>query len=645
MPKAAKQPGDFERVFHVFALGALAAAVLDVFLYLRRGPFGTPFVLNIGAELPRAVFYEWHSLALIALPFFILALRARTGHAKIQRGVFIALTFSSLVIEHADNETRRFMGIHLSINYLQTYGNVARAPTAIGQAVADDPGGAFSAYILLLVPLLFLAAAVFLNGRPFVEIGKKTFRGAVACGVVLFYMLPILFWNTAPADSPVHARIKPPAILVFHEVRELFSGERSFDGIQDSIKIFKSLWNRQDKERRWEFTSHTYPLRKSHRGPCPRSEGDPWNFILIQLETFRAKDMRLFNPDLDKEPTPFLDRLGRDPNSAYWPKFFANGLPTVYAFMALHTGLLPHTKKRVATAFTDTNIEALPQFLKRLGYHTAFFSGPDPDWDNERFWLSKWYDHAVFDPTWGEEDRPLFRDAADYLMSRGRKKEPFWTTVVSIANHVPFRSPEPELNIAKGETIFDRLHNTMHYTDDVVREFYETVKNEPWFGRTVLIVLGDHGYDLGDRGWVIGHTNLRHETIWVPLIVHGPHPALPRGAQETVGSHIDVAPTVMELAGACYDNSFMGHSLIRADESLSSAAAVRDENFAFETASFSSYFPKGDKPMIFDRADMMQLSNLYGSEQKIAREHLQTAESLFEVADYVLERDLVAPRQ
>src|SRR3712207_8927091 len=50
-----------------------------------------------------------------------------------------------------------------------------------------------------------------------------------------------------------------------------------------------------------------------------------------------------------------------------------------------------------------------------------------------------------------------------------------------------FRSKGPE----------NAINNTMRYTDDVVREFVESLEKEPWFARTLVIVVGDHGYELG----------------------------------------------------------------------------------------------------------------------------------------------------
>ncbi len=648
-PRPSRERAPMEQATTVFLLGCVAAIALEAALYLRLGPFGTPYAESWWPELGLAAFFECYGLALVSGPFFFLAWVAKQRvPGTPQRSMHvthIAFVIISLIICHADNEIRRFMGIPLTVGFLKTYGRLGNTPAAIGHAVVDDPGGAYSAYLLLVIPLTFFFAAVLLSGRDmFRRLGRRERRAALIFGAFVFYIAPFFYWHVGTAGSPRLEKFRPPALMVVHEIRELFAEERSFARIDEAVREFRRTWKLGDPEDKWVFQSPDYPLSRVHRGPCPKRGDRPWNFVLLQLETFRAQDLKLFNPSLNSEPTPFLDRLGRSSDSAYWPRFYCNGLPTVYAFMALHTGLLPHSEKRAATAFVDTRFDSLPQILRGHGYHTAFFSGPDPDWDNERYWLNQWYDYVVYDPSDGEEDRPLFERAARYLKGRGDEKQPFFAVVASITNHIPFRSPEPELNIESEETIYGRLHNTMRYTDDVVREFFDAIDGEPWFDRTVFLIFADHAYDLGDRGWFIGHTNLRHESTWIPLIVHGKHPAVSEGRQVAVGSHIDIAPTIMELAGICDANSFMGHSLLGADETHTSAVSVRSGNLAFETPAFSIYYPRDEPPRVYDAEDYLQLRPLSDASTKQVAEHFKTAGALSEVSDFVHERDrVVAP--
>jgi arylsulfatase A-like enzyme len=55
----------------------------------------------------------------------------------------------------------------------------------------------------------------------------------------------------------------------------------------------------------------------------------------------------------------------------------------------------------------------------------------------------------------------------------------------------------------------------------------------------------EHGVTAGT------HAGYR-ESTWVPLIIVGEHPRLPRGPQEGVAGLVDVAPTVAGLIGLRY---------------------------------------------------------------------------------------------
>ena len=62
----------------------------------------------------------------------------------------------------------------------------------------------------------------------------------------------------------------------------------------------------------------------------------------------------------------------------------------------------------------------------------------------------------------------------------------------------------------------ERILATTRYTDDVVREFVESLRGEPWFGDTLLVIVGDHGFNLGEHDVPPGRISLYRESIWVP---------------------------------------------------------------------------------------------------------------------------------
>jgi glucan phosphoethanolaminetransferase (alkaline phosphatase superfamily) len=538
------------------------------------------------------------------------------------------------------------MGTHLSIDWIRTYGRIDQTPGVVWESMAQDVGGSYSAIWLGIFIIAFVPIALIVRKRLRYRFSPKITRLLLAGSALLFFVLPIIFWTLVPGGSLRRDKVKPPIVLLYHNILDLLEPQREFPNIDQHIATYQTWWLEGDPTGHWTFNDPDYPLRKTYTGPPVQlDKAQRPNFVFIQLETFRAWNMKLYNPDQALVTTPYMDGMSTSKQGAYWVRSLCNGIPTIYATMAIHTGMFPHSRRRTATAFTQVTLEGFPDFLRKHGYKTALFTGSDPDWDNQRYWYSRWYDRVYFDPAHDEIDRSLFREAARQIRTDIAPHEPFMATVVSITNHTPFQSPEPNLDVTQETAASKRIQNTMRYSDDVVRELIESFRGEPWFERTVFIITGDHAFDLGERGPQLGHSNLRHESTWVPMIIWGEDPRLPRGRRMAVASHVDIAPTILELAGITDKNSFAGHSLLHPSVKQSSAFSVRMENYAYESPTHSSYFPKHGEPMLFAADDLLQQTDITSGNEAIIARMQEIVTALSQVTDYATEYNKVAPAQ
>jgi arylsulfatase A-like enzyme len=607
----ATAPRALELATSVALLGAAVDALLSVFLYVRPTPFGRAYVLDPSHYVFHAIYYGAWAHALLALPFACLgSATARLSNPRsrwlVRAGLALHLTLATflLVVGVVDRECQRFMGMHASLSWLRTYGAVNRTPGVIWEALASDRGGAWSSLWGLGVALAFPLFALLCSGR--MRYGWVSRRMAYASAFAVL-LLPTVLWNFVPGGRLRQAKVRPALLLVLRELQRAEEKPRDPRELASALATYQAHQRELDATGLWQFVDPEYPLRKHYVGTPPAQPSERPNFIVVQLETFRAKDMKATNPALEgPATTPFLDQLAMANNSALYRRYYANGVPTVFAFMAIHASILQHPTKSVPYEATHVNLEGFPQLLREHGYHTMHFTGSDPDWDSQRVWLDRWYDEVHFDPAHHEQDRKVFRAARERIVAAAREQKPFLAYLVSISNHQPFRMPEPALAKSTGSTAIDALHDTMRYTDDVVRELYKSLEHEPWFHNTIWIITGDHGYDLADRGESGGHENLRHETTWVPLIVHGDDARLPRGMQDGVASHLDLAPTVLELASVWADNSFMGHSLISCDPLRNDTVILRSGHYAFETHDYSLYQPREAAPFVYEGNDLAQ---------------------------------------
>ena len=102
----------------------------------------------------------------------------------------------------------------------------------------------------------------------------------------------------------------------------------------------------------------------------------------------------------------------------------------------------------------------------------------------------------------------------------------------------------------------DRL-TSLRAIDDLVERVVQTLSDTGALGNTVIVFTSDNGFFQGEHRIAGGKIDLYEEAVHLPLVVRGP--GVPPGAtrQQLVGN-IDLAPTILELAGAKPDE---GHEI------------------------------------------------------------------------------------
>ncbi len=79
---------------------------------------------------------------------------------------------------------------------------------------------------------------------------------------------------------------------------------------------------------------------------------------------------------------------------------------------------------------------------------------------------------------------------------------------------------------------------------------------------TVVILMGDNGYFLGERGYA-GKWLALEPSIRVPLLMYDPrHPEYAGRRPEAMALNIDIAPTLLDLAGLNVPETMQGESLL-----------------------------------------------------------------------------------
>lgn len=106
------------------------------------------------------------------------------------------------------------------------------------------------------------------------------------------------------------------------------------------------------------------------------------------------------------------------------------------------------------------------------------------------------------------------------------------------------------------------LHNAcLAHIDWRIQEVIEELKRLGMYEDSIIIVTADHGEAFFEHGDLGHHAFLNEENVRVPLLIKFPQEAYAGLTYQGIVSHIDIAPTILDIAGIPFPLSFVGESL------------------------------------------------------------------------------------
>lgn len=308
------------------------------------------------------------------------------------------------------------------------------------------------------------------------------------------------------------------------------------------------------------------------------------NIVVISLDTLRADRVGAFGGPANL--TPRLDALAK--RGAVFTNAFAHYPNTLASHASLFTGRLPTETGVLVPATVSTirpDLPLLAEAFASQGYATAAYT--ENGYVSALFGFGRGFDifvdggvEANF-ATFGGTAEITFARALKWLESR--PGAPFFLFVHTYQVHTPYK-PKPETlakigpaggspyvgpfaneydgNIAfafnrrqakltdADLTQIGRLYDAeVHDLDAVVAPLLDTLSSVAAREPTVIVVLSDHGDELGEHGFVGHGSNLHRETMQVPLTVIAPERVRAGTRIDDPVGLIDIAPTLVELAG------------------------------------------------------------------------------------------------
>jgi arylsulfatase A-like enzyme len=304
----------------------------------------------------------------------------------------------------------------------------------------------------------------------------------------------------------------------------------------------------------------------------------PRNVILVVLESVGTHYLSLYGSRF--KTTPNLEAEAA--HALVFENFHCHVGMTANSLAAISLSLWPYMTWREYTqdhpTLPGTMLSAL--FTDR-GYRTGFVHNGHLDYTNQRAFLTNRGFETLWDfddlsngeePTssWGGEDK-LAVDGIFRFVDQ-EPARPFYVMAWTSATHHPYepgKHLESELeNFFEGqEEPFDawntnRYLNLVKEADRQLGRLFEGLRERGLDQDTLVVITGDHGESFGEPHSTWGHgSRLYDEFVKVPFYVWAPRLVLKGRRLKTVGSHVDVNPTIADLVGLPVDPSWHGRSL------------------------------------------------------------------------------------
>jgi len=333
------------------------------------------------------------------------------------------------------------------------------------------------------------------------------------------------------------------------------------------------------------------------------------NILLCAVDALRADYLRLYNPDADAD-TPNLELLANE--SILFYNTFSQASWTKPSFGTIFTGVYPTTHgANSKTASLSPNVETLAELLQQNGYFTKGFSN-NPNMTRvfgmhrgfsdyvelkpERLFAAP--ESAVHLSMYGllrkafmtiegrlrggklrvtdyyQPAESVTDTALSWLDSEDAMRNmPFYMYLHYMDTHDPFMDHnDPGVGYARArmenpdparykEKMRNAYISEIEYLDESLGVLIEGLKKRGIYDNTAIVFLADHGEEFFDHGgWWHGMT-LYEEMLRVPLLIK-----MPRGMQggtvnQSLVRLVDVAPTILQLAGAAPGKDMVGRLL------------------------------------------------------------------------------------
>ena len=430
---------------------------------------------------------------------------------------------------------------------------------------------ALKRFVLPLMPEQYVKK-MFSNSVQLVLLGGILFipiRGGVTtstANVGMVYFSKNQFLN--------HSAINPCfSFLASLSKQQDFAAQYNYFSESQRSKIFKKLTNQPQGD--------SIPELLTTKNP---------NIILILMESFSANAIEVLGGEAGV--TPNINRLSKE--GILFSNMYANSFRTDRGIVAVLNGYLaqPTTSIMKYPAKSQT-LPSIAKSLQKKGYTSDMLYGGDINFTNmQSYFFSSGYSKVTADrdfplksrlSKWGANDDITFAHLYQSMIDNSRK-EPFFSTFLTLSSHEPFEVPYNRLK--------DPYLNSVAFTDSCLGDFIDKLKKLPLWNNTLIVLVSDHGFRYPAS--VKEHDPKRYH---IPMLWLGGAIKEPR-VIANYGNQTDLAATLLYQLDLPHKEFTFSNNMV---DSLQPAYAFYSYNNGFgfiDTTGVSVYDCESEKPLI-----------------------------------------------
>ena len=580
-------------------------------------------------------FFDTSAIIYTNLLYFILAAlplhikEPSKTYSKVLKYVFVITNSIAIISNFVDCVYFRYTGRRTTSTVFDEFKNEDNITGIVFKEIAN------SWYLVLIAAIFILALVIVYRKNKLFSVTKPTKNYVTYYGIRLIFLVIIVLLSIIGIRGGIDRSTRP--IALSNASQYVKRPVETALVLNTPFSIIRTIGNKPFITPEYfdadSLESIYTPL---HQPSTPDSiaRGKGKNVVVFIIESFAKEYIGALNPRLEggnyKGYTPFTDSLVN--HSLTFEYSYCNGRKSIDAMPSILSSIPYFVEPFFLTPAALNDLSGIARELKSEGYYSAFFHGAkngsmgfeafanatgfDDYYGRTEFDMEEKYGgENEFDGFWAIWDEPFFQFYADKM---NEFKQPFVTAMFSASSHHPFNIPQKYKDIYPEENL--PIHKCIRYTDNALRNFFNTAKQYDWYNNTIFVICNDHTNQSDHQEY---QTDLG--TFGGTIIFYSPGDSLLIGHSNKIAQQIDVMPTILSYLGYQKPYISFGCDLLTTPEDQTFAVSYNNGIYQYVKNGYLLQFNGEKTTAVYKLDDIMLKNNLLGqvSEQNAMEKEIK----------------------